>query len=62
MINSEEYLRQAFSEEYQARRRYLAFAGQAEKEGFPEIARLFRDAAREAQAQPMTISLGDWKS
>ena len=54
MINSERYLREAFSEEDQARRRYLDFARQAEKEGFPEIAALFRATAQEDQVQSMT--------
>ncbi len=40
-----ENLRTAFAGESQANRKYLAFARQAEKEGFPQIARLFRAAA-----------------
>ena len=35
----------AFAGESQANRKYLAFAQQAQKEGYPQIARLFRAAA-----------------
>ncbi|MCM2359235.1 MAG: rubrerythrin family protein [Geobacteraceae bacterium] len=42
---SEKDLREAFAGESQANRKYLAFAGQAEKDGFPQVARLFRAAA-----------------
>jgi len=38
-------LMEAFAGESQANRKYLAFATQAEKEGYPRIARLFRAAA-----------------
>jgi len=38
-------LLQAFAGESQANRKYLAFAKQAEKEGYPHAARLFRAAA-----------------
>ena len=38
-------LMQAFAGESQANRKYLAFAKQAEKEGYPQAARLFRAAA-----------------
>ena len=38
-------LLQAFAGESQANRKYLAFAKQAEKEGYPQAARLFRAAA-----------------
>ncbi len=40
-----ENLATAFAGESQANRKYTAFARQAEKEGFPQIARLFRAAA-----------------
>ncbi len=40
-----ENLAVAFAGESQANRKYLAFARQAEKEGLPQIARLFRAAA-----------------
>lgn len=35
----------AFAGESQANRKYLAYAKQAEKEGFPQVAKLFRAAA-----------------
>ncbi len=38
-------LLQAFAGESQANRKYLAFAKQAEKEGYSQVARLFRAAA-----------------
>jgi rubrerythrin len=38
-------LLQAFAGESQANRKYLAFAKQAEKEGYQQVARLFRAAA-----------------
>ncbi len=40
-----ENLAVAFAGESQANRKYLAFARQAEKDGLPQIARLFRAAA-----------------
>jgi rubrerythrin len=40
-----ENLATAFAGESQANRKYLAFARQAEKEGFGQVARLFRAAA-----------------
>jgi rubrerythrin len=40
-----ENLKSAFAGESQANRRYLYFAKQADVEGFPEIAGLFRDTA-----------------
>ncbi|MFQ5910072.1 MAG: rubrerythrin family protein, partial [Thermoplasmata archaeon] len=45
MSETDENLKAAFAGESQANRRYLAFAFQAEKEGHPESARLFRVAA-----------------
>jgi len=45
MSQSEENLKEAFAGESQANRRYLAFAQAADKEGFPQAARLFRAAA-----------------
>ncbi|MDO9586235.1 MAG: rubrerythrin family protein [Syntrophales bacterium] len=45
MSKSEENLKEAFAGESQANRKYLAFADKAEKEGFPQAARLFRAAA-----------------
>src|SRR5678815_319221 len=40
-----ENLKNAFASEAQANRRYLHFARQADIEGYPEIAGLFRDTA-----------------
>jgi len=45
MPTTAEDLQTAFAGESQANRRYLAFAGKADKEGYPQIARLFRAAA-----------------
>ena len=45
MSNTEENLQAAFAGESQANRRYLFFADKAEKEGYPQVARLFRAAA-----------------
>jgi rubrerythrin len=45
MSKTEENLRNAFAGESQANRRYLAFSKQAEKEGYPQVAKLFRAAA-----------------
>lgn len=45
MSRTENYLKEAFAGESQANRKYLAFAAQAEKEGFMQAARLFRAAA-----------------
>jgi rubrerythrin len=43
--NTADNLKEAFAGESQANRKYLAFAEQAEKDGFPNVARLFRTAA-----------------
>lgn len=45
MSKTEEALKEAFAGESQANRKYLAFAAQADKEGRPQAARLFRAAA-----------------
>lgn len=45
MFKTEQFLKEAFAGESQANRKYLAFAQQAEKEGFPQAAKLFRAAA-----------------
>ena len=45
MTKTEQNLLQAFAGESQANRKYLAFAKQADKEGYPQVARLFRAAA-----------------
>ncbi len=42
---TERNLREAFAGESQANRKYLDFARQAEKEGFHQVAKLFRAAA-----------------
>jgi len=45
MTKTEENLQAAFSGESQANRKYLAFAEKAEKDGFTQIAKVFRAAA-----------------
>jgi rubrerythrin len=45
MTKTEKNLMDAFAGESQANRKYLAYAKQAEKEGYPQIAHLFRAAA-----------------
>jgi len=45
MSKTEKNLWEAFSGESQANRRYLAFAKQADKEGYGQVAKLFRAAA-----------------
>ncbi|MBT8171750.1 rubrerythrin family protein [Candidatus Bathyarchaeota archaeon] len=45
MKKTSENLKTAFSGESQANRTYLAFAKKAQKEGLPQIAKLFRAAA-----------------
>ena len=45
MVDTEKNLQEAFAGESQANRRYLFFADKAEKEGYPQAARLFRAAA-----------------
>ena len=45
MSKSEQNLREAFAGESQANRKYLAFAAAADKENYPQAARLFRAAA-----------------
>ena len=42
---AEQDLKEAFAGESQANRKYLAFAKQADKEGFTQVAKLFRAAA-----------------
>jgi len=46
-------LKEAFAGESQANRRYLAFAEQAETEGFPQVAKLFRAAAEAETAHAL---------
>jgi rubrerythrin len=45
MATAEENLRTAFAGESQANRTYLAYAEKADKDGYPQVARLFRAAA-----------------
>jgi len=57
-------LKTAFAGESQANRKYLAFAKKAEREGYPQVARLFR-AAAEAEtvhAQAHFRAMGGIKS
>jgi rubrerythrin len=44
-MSTKENLAEAFAGESQANRKYLAFAKQAEVDGFPQIGKLFRAAA-----------------
>ena len=61
MSKSEQHLRDAFAGESQANRKYLAFADQAEKEGYPQIAKLFRaaGAAETVHAHAHLRALGE---
>ncbi len=45
MSKTMDNLMEAFAGESQANRKYLAFAQQAEKDGYPQVARLFRAVA-----------------
>ena len=45
MASTTEYLKEAFAGESQANQKYRAFAKQAEKDGFTNIAKLFRTTA-----------------
>jgi rubrerythrin len=45
MEKSVQNLKEAFAGESQANRKYLAFAEKADREGYPQVARLFRAAA-----------------
>jgi len=45
MSKTEQSLKEAFAGESQANRKYLAFAGKADQEGYLQVARLFRAAA-----------------
>jgi rubrerythrin len=46
MTNTENALMTAFAGESQANRKYTAFAAQADKDGYPQAAKLFRAAAK----------------
>jgi rubrerythrin len=54
MSNTIEDLKTAFAGESQANRRYLAFARQAEEEGYPQVAKLFRAAAAAETVHALT--------
>ena len=45
MPTTKENLKEAFAGESQANQKYRAFAKKAEREGFPNIAKLFKTAA-----------------
>ena len=45
MASTIEALKEAFAGESQANRKYLAYADKAEKDGYPQVARMFRAAA-----------------
>ncbi len=45
MASTQDNLKEAFAGESQANRKYLAYAEQASKDGFPNVAKLFRTAA-----------------
>ena len=45
MATTKEHLQEAFAGERQANQKYRAFAKKAERDGFPNIARLFRTTA-----------------
>jgi len=64
MSKTQADLKEAFAGESQANRRYLAFAEQAEKDGYPQVARLFRAAAHAETVHAMNHlkALGEVKS
>ncbi len=64
MATTEQNLKEAFAGESQANRKYLAFAKKAEKEGFSNIAKLFRTAAEAETIHAMAHlnALGSVKS
>ena len=49
MATTKENLKEAFAGESQANQKYLAFAKKAERDGFPNVAKLFRTAAAAEQ-------------
>src|SRR5665647_3814102 len=49
MSKTDDFLKEAFAGESQANRKYQAFAAKADKEGYTQVAKLFR-AASEAEA------------
>lgn len=42
MSKTDKFLKEAFAGESQANRKYQSFAAKADKEGYPQVARLFR--------------------
>ncbi len=61
MSKTEQNLRDAFAGESQANRKYLAYAKQAEKEGYQQVAKLFRaaGAAETVHAHAHLRTLGE---
>ena len=61
MSKSEQHLRDAFAGESQANRKYLAFAAKADKEGYSQVAKLFRaaGAAETVHAHAHLRALGE---
>ena len=61
MSKSEKNLWDAFAGESQANRKYLAFAQKADKEGYPQVAKLFRaaGAAETVHAHAHLRALGE---
>ena len=61
MSKTEQNLRDAFAGESQANRKYLAFAEKAEKEGYAQVAKLFRaaGAAETVHAHAHLRALGE---
>ena len=61
MSKSEQHLRDAFAGESQANRKYLAFAEKADKEGYSQVAKLFRaaGAAETVHAHAHLRALGE---
>ena len=53
MSETEDDLQEAFAGESQANRKYLAFARQAEEEGYSQVAKLFRAAAQSETVHAM---------
>ena len=64
MSKTEQDLRDAFAGESQANRKYIAFAGKAEKEGYKQAAKLFRAVADAETVHALNHlrELGDIKS
>jgi rubrerythrin len=54
MTKTQKNLQEAFAGESQANRRYLGYARQAEKEGYPQIAKLFRAVAEAETVHALT--------